>query len=179
MPPRQITRATIRRASPRDAVAIARVHVDSWQAAYPGLIPAAVLNRLSVPVQAASWRRILSTDDRRGARTWLACDRGAVLGFSSAGPTRDDDDDPITVGEIYTIYLVPAAWGRGLGGELLDAAQADLCGRSFRTATLWVLSGNTRARRFYELNGFAPDGARRPVDVSGVSLMEVRYRRAL
>lgn len=179
MPPKQITRATIRRAGPRDAVAIARVHVDSWQAAYLGLIPAAVLNRLSVPVQAASWRRILGTDERRGSRTWLACNSSAVLGFSSAGPTRDDDDDPVTVGEIYTIYLAPTAWSRGLGGELLDAAQADLARRGFRTATLWVLSGNTRARRFYELNGFTPDGARRPVDLGGITLMEVRYRRAL
>jgi ribosomal protein S18 acetylase RimI-like enzyme len=179
MAPRQITRATIRRAGPPDAAAIARVHVDSWQAAYLGLIPASVLNRLSLPAQTASWQRLLSTDERRGSRTLLICAGGAILGFSSAGPTRDDDDDPLRVGEIYTIYLLPSAWGRGLGGELFEAAQEDLARRRYRTVTLWVLAGNTRARRFYELNGFEADGARRPVNVGGVTLMEVRYRRAL
>lgn len=179
MPPKQITRFTLRRAGHRDAFAIARAHVESWQASYLGLIPAAVLNRLSVPAQAVSWRRILSTDDHRGARTWIITDGSLVLGFCSAGPSRDDEEDFVTVGEIYTIYLIPPAWGRGLGAELLEAAQSDLANRGHQAVTLWVLEGNTRARRFYELNGFAPDGARRPVPLGEATLPEVRYRRAL
>ena len=179
MPPKQITRATIRRAGPRDALAIARAHVDSWQASYLGLIPAPVLNRLSVPAQAASWRRILTTDDRRGARTWIVADAAQVLGFCSAGTTRDDDDDLLTVGEIYTIYLVPPAWGRGLGGALLDTALEDLARRAHRAVTLWVLVGNTRARHFYELNGFTPDGTHRPVHLGEAVLQEMRYRRTI
>lgn len=179
MPPKQITRFTLRRAGHRDAYAIARAHVDSWQASYLGLIPAAVLNRLSVTGQAVSWRRILSTDDHRGARTWIITDGALVVGFCSAGPTRDEDDDLLTVGEIYTIYLIPPAWGRGLGAELLDAAQSDLAHRGHQAVSLWVLEGNTRARRFYELNGFAPDGGRRPVHVGEATLPEMRYRRML
>jgi ribosomal protein S18 acetylase RimI-like enzyme len=175
----QIARVYIRRAEPRDAAAIARVHVDSWQAGYLGLIPASILNRLSVAGQTTSWARLLRGGGTPGSRTLVLSLGESVVGFSSAGPTRDDEDGPAAVGEIYTIYLVPAAWGRGLGGELLDAVQGELARRGFREATIWVLEGNTRARRFYELAGFEPDGAGRPVRLDQVTLPELRYRRAI
>ncbi|AUX41232.1 acetyltransferase [Sorangium cellulosum] len=174
-----ITRAVIRRAQPADAATIARVEVDSWRAAYLGLVPAAVLNALSAPAREASWRRILSHAAATGTRAFLLCTGGAAIGFASAGPTRDEDDDPGDVGELYTLYLLPVAWGRGLGAALLDTAQADLARRRHRTMTIWVLEGNTRARRFYELSGFARDGARRAAPVGPGSLPEIRYRRAL
>jgi ribosomal protein S18 acetylase RimI-like enzyme len=185
----RIMKALIRRATPDDAGAIARVEVDSWRAAYLGLVPAAVLNDLSVAVHAARWRRVLSGGPASWASVLIA--DGAMLGFVSAGPTRDADDDARAVGEVYTIYLLPSAWGRGLGAALLDSAQAYLARRRYRAVTLWVLEGNTRARRFYELSGFNQDRgsawavpstrgvARRPVRVGPTSLPEIRYRRVL
>jgi hypothetical protein len=46
----------VRPARPGDAEAIATVHVRSWQAAYPGIVPQPVLDRLSIERRAASWR---------------------------------------------------------------------------------------------------------------------------
>ncbi|WP_437783667.1 N-acetyltransferase family protein [Sorangium sp. So ce1097] len=175
----RITRAVIRRAQPDDAATIAHVEVDSWRAAYLGLVPASDLNALSTQAREASWRRILTHGAATGARAWILDTGDAALGFASAGPTRDEDDDPADVGELYTIYLLPAAWGRGLGAALLDTAQADLARRRHRAMTIWVLEGNTRARRFYELSGFGRDGARRRARVGAGTLPEVRYRRAL
>lgn len=178
--PNHVVRVSIRRAELRDAAAIAQVHVDSWQAGYLGLIPASVLNRLTVSGQAASWHKLLRGQGTPGARTWLVAVGESIVGFSSVGPTRDDEEEGRgLIGEVYTIYLSPPAWGRGLGGELLDAVQADLARRGYRTATIWVLEGNTRARRFYELAGFERDGARREVRLDSVTLPEVRYRRWL
>ncbi len=51
---------TVRRAAPVDAAAIALVHVRAWQAAYRGLMPDDVLERLSVDERALRWRDILS-----------------------------------------------------------------------------------------------------------------------
>jgi len=42
-----------------------------------------------------------------------------------------------------------------------------------------VLEGNTRARRFYELAGWIPDGAEKDDDMAGTTIREVRYRREL
>jgi ribosomal protein S18 acetylase RimI-like enzyme len=176
----QIERVRVRRADEHDAAGIARVHVDSWQASYLGLLPASFLNRLTVPDQTARWRRILRGATTLGSRTWVLSVNDRVRGFSSAGPTRDTDDDVRRVGEIYTLYLSPRVWGRGYGAELFEAVQDDLAARGFRTATLWVLEGNARARRFYEQAGFERDGARRPVYLeTSIALPEIRYQRGL
>ena len=45
----------------------------------------------------------------------------------------------------------------GAGSALLNA-----CGD---VALLWVLEGNVRGRAFYERRGFAPDGARKVLDM--------------
>jgi hypothetical protein len=49
----------------------------------------------------------------------------------------------------------------------------------FRNAVLWLLAGNARADRFYRIDGWAPDGPARTDSVWGVTVDEVRYRRAL
>ena len=46
-------------------------------------------------------------------------------------------------------------------------------------ATLWVLTGNKRARRFYEQHGWTADGAQKTDWRGDVRLDEVRYRRTL
>jgi ribosomal protein S18 acetylase RimI-like enzyme len=169
----------VRRARLPDAPAMAAVHVDSWRAAYLGLVPIAVLNQLSVRTRTASWTRILTEGEARGSRSWVAVRGGRILGFVSAGPTRDDDDHRGRVGEVYAIYLAPTAWGHGLGGELLRTAEDDLCERGYRAATIWVLAGNTRARRFYEQCGYDADGGAQNETIGPAVLPSVRYRRSL
>ena len=50
---------------------------------------------------------------------------------------------------------------------------------AYDEATLWVLEDNPRARRFYELAGWRPDGARKADEWFEVSATEVRYRKRL
>ena len=169
----------VRRARLPDAPAMAVVHVDSWRAAYLGLVPVSVLNQLSVRTRTASWERILKDGEARGSRSWVAEVGGRILGFVSAGPSRDDDDHRGQVGEIYAIYLAPTAWGHGLGGELLRTAEDDLCERGYRVVTIWVLAGNTRARRFYEQCGYDADGGTQNEEIGPAVLPSVRYRRSL
>lgn len=52
-----------------------------------------------------------------------------------------------------TLHLAPGVRGTGLGQRLLDAALPE-----GRDAYLWVIRENTGAIRFYERNGFVPDG---------------------
>ena len=69
--------------------------------------------------------------------------------------------------------------GTGVGGALLAAVHAGLAEHGFRSAVLWVLPGNHRARAVYERYGWQSDGANRTADVFGVTLPEIRYRRRL
>ena len=50
----------IRQATPADAAAIARVHVDSWRSSYAGVVPEEILSGLSYQEREALWDDILT-----------------------------------------------------------------------------------------------------------------------
>ena len=58
------------------------------------------------------------------------------------------------------LYVRPEAWGVGLAVDLHAAALEQLRGA---TASLWCLADNTRARRFYEREGWTLNGDERVV----------------
>lgn len=172
---------SIRPAQASDAPAIATVHVRSWQAAYRGLIPQDYLDGLDPVARTARSESALAETDwpRRGVL--VAEDAGLVIGFAGFGPSRDADLDPRAVGEISTIYLLPAAWGQGHGRALMEAALVTLGQAGYAEAALWVLDTNQRARRFYEAGGWQPDDTVKdePWPNAGFTLSEVRYRHPL
>jgi ribosomal protein S18 acetylase RimI-like enzyme len=175
-PPETLPRLHIRVAVPEDAQRIAITHVASWRAGYAGLLPDTLLESLSVEERTTSWTSNL--DGRSGSRTLVAIsDCDDVHGFATVGPSRDDDATPGT-GELWALYTHPDEWRRGVGSTLVDAAKRQLRASGFSQATLWVLTDNDRARRFYERHGWHPQGRSR-VDWRGdVRLDEVRCELA-
>jgi hypothetical protein len=93
----------IRLAVPEDALAVARVHVRSWQVGYRGLLPDDYLGKLNAAERAKR----------------------------------------------YTF------------------------GRSE------FMNGNTRGQRFYESDGWTPDGARKTEQIWGAEIDAIRYARDL
>jgi L-amino acid N-acyltransferase YncA len=164
----------VRPATPGDAVAIATAHVRSWQTAYRGIVPAAVLDSLSIDRRASWWRGELAAMAPPTA-CWVVERSGRVVGFASVGTARGDSAAP-GVGELFAIYLEPEAWSLGLGRALMDQAVVGLRDGGFRAAILWVLADNARGRQFYERAGWQPDGATMTWETSGATLPEVRYR---
>ena len=169
----------IRPARMQDVREIAVVHVRSWQAAYQGLLPQAYLDGLDPGQRIGQWERALSTANWSDGGTLVADAGGPLSGFVSYGPARDDDADSRRAGEIYAIYLMPAAWDQGIGRQLMTAALGRLGEAGFDQVTLWVLDTNTRARRFYEAGGWHADGAAKRDDSFGVPMTEVRYRTSV
>lgn len=168
----------VRPAVPTDAHALAVIHVETWRAAYTGLIPDAVLAALSVEERETGWKSRLERPDSPDHHTFVAVLEGRVVGFASIGPCRDADrrnDD----GELYALYLDHTTWGRGIGRALFAHAIASLRARGRSAVVLWVLEGNTRARRFYEAAGMRADGGVKNEDVRGARLPHVRYRLPL
>jgi RimJ/RimL family protein N-acetyltransferase len=145
----------IREATPDDARAIAEVHVASWRWAYRGELPAEFLDGLTVDDREREWHEWLTPE--QGAGTLVALEGGAVVGFCSFGPSRDDDADEQTA-EVRTIYLREEVAGRGVGRDLFASANDRLRDLGYRRATLWVMSSNERSRRFYERAGWSWDG---------------------
>lgn len=158
-----------------DGIAIARVWVAAWQAAYPGLMPPQYLAGLDAEAALPRFEPVL-----RASPSVLVLELdGEIVGFSRYGASRDPDVGSET-GEVIALNLHPAWWRRGLGRELLRETQQRLRGRGFLEATLWVLHGNARARRFYEARGWRLDGVEKHDDtLTGFVLHEIRYRIAL
>ena len=164
----------IRRAISADAEALARVNVDSWRAAYRGLVPDSHLDGLSHERAAQRFREgIVSGDEIH-----VVEQSDEILGFLALGGCRDPDVDTATTGEIWGIYLSPQHWRSGLGRQLCRRAEQMLISRHCEQAVLWVLEGNMAARRFYEAMGFQVDGASKSLSV-GAPLQAVRYRKPL
>ena len=154
---------------------VARVHVRSWQAAYRGLLPDAYLDGLRAEDRAQRYR--FASEDVRDPATVLAIEDGTICGFATTAPARDSDG--VDDGEVYALYVDPDWWDRGFGAALIAAARSRLMDLGSRNAVLWLLAGNARADRFYRIDGWAPDGPARTDSVWGVTVDEVRYRRAL
>jgi GNAT superfamily N-acetyltransferase len=166
---------SLRAAVPEDAMAVAEVHVRSWQEGYRGLMPAEFLAALD-PAEWAS--RYTFGAPGRPVTTVAVDDAGAILGLATVGPSPESEDAS-SIGQLYAIYVDPAAWGQGIGRLLLSDAREQLSASGFTEAQLWVLLGNERADRFYRADGWVPDGRRREDDVRGIRVMDVCYRTTL
>jgi ribosomal protein S18 acetylase RimI-like enzyme len=164
---------TIRVATVEDAEQIAAVHVQSWQAAYRGLLPDEFLANLSLERRITQWQNSLA-DPANVVPVYE--DEGHVVGFVSYGRTRDEDLDQDKTGEIFAIYLLPDRWGKGFGAALMQEGLARLQEQGYQAVSLWVLAGNERAIYFYEQFGFKPDGTTKVESrPGGFELNEIRY----
>jgi GNAT superfamily N-acetyltransferase len=153
----------IRPSTPEDAEAVARVHVAAWRTAYAHALP---------PGPSLADRTDLH---RRFPPTFVAEIEGEIVGFVGVGACADDWAD----GELFAIYVRPDHWGTGVGRSLIERAEERFRELGLSDCVLWVLDDNPRARRFYERVGWFADGAAREIELFGIQIPEVRYRKTL
>ena len=165
-----MTALRIRAATPADAQAIARVHVQAWAESYRGLVPDAMIEALSVERNARMWTATLDRGEK--AVVHVVEVDADIVGFGSAGEARDARLG--TPGEVSSIYLLDRVKRRGIGRALLTSLLRALAGCGHSSAGLWVLAGNEPTRRFYEALG-GRSGGTRVVEGSHGEMHEVAY----
>ncbi|MET9496536.1 GNAT family N-acetyltransferase [Streptomyces sp. NPDC006552] len=169
----RLARPLVRPMTLADCTAAAEVRVRGWQFAYAGLMPQAYLDAMSVARDSERRRHLYGRSPE-----FVAERDGAVVGWACFGPCRDGDVPPGEA-ELYALYVLPGHVSTGVGRALLDTCTDAAAGAGHPAMRLWVVAGNTRARRFYERAGFTADGAREPYEVGGATVSEVRYARPL
>ncbi|MFK3961209.1 GNAT family N-acetyltransferase [Guptibacillus hwajinpoensis] len=133
----------IRKAVVDDALAIASVHVNSWRTTYRSLISEDYLNSLDVQIREARWRKGIED----GSIIFVAVEEGQIIGFANGGKNRSSAYK--FDGELYAIYLLEEAQGKGVGKQLLCSVAKHLKSESYESMLVWVLNGNP-ASKFYE-----------------------------
>lgn len=162
----------MRDAEPRDADAIAAVHVAAWHAAYRGLMPDEFLDGITVEGWSARWRTLLGGDE--APAVLLAVGGGGVIGFCIlATPSRDEDAGAETA-EVVALNVNPEAWRSGVGTALMAEALKSARRDGWRSASLWVLEGNQRALEFYRHLGFVLDGSSKVHEPTGTRELRMR-----
>lgn len=160
----------LRAARPRDAAAIARVHVDSWRDTYAGILPARYLAGLSYEKQTREWLGHLA---RPGNASFVAeSEAQGVIGFINGGPERTGQNSRF-FSEVYVLYLLRQYQRRGVGRDLMITFAAEVMKIGLRTMLVWVLSENP-SRAFYAALG-SEQVAEKSIDVGGAKLKEVAY----
>lgn len=148
--------------------AISRVYEESWRAAYQGLLPQAYLDA----IPAGYWVPYLQ---QAGRECLLLLDGSQIVGTVSY--CRSRLPELAKWGEIISIYLLPAYWGKGYGRMLFAAAAEELEKMGCQGLFLWVLEGNRRAERFYQRMGLHPHASYLEDTIGGMAVREVQYRR--
>lgn len=166
----------IRYAAMEDIHGMGQVYVDTWKAAYKGMIPQDYLDSLTYEGWEEKFRsRFSQMTDYHLAVLDL---HGQIIGVTSFMKTRDEDL-PVTYGEIISIYVLPEYWQMGYGRQLLGFATSELKKLGFADCALWTLEDNLRAQRAYERFGFVRDGGKKSYEFNGTPVWEIRYRRPL
>ncbi|HEY0104778.1 MAG TPA: GNAT family N-acetyltransferase [Rhizomicrobium sp.] len=140
---------TVRVARPKDAAEVARIYIDSWHDTYPAVLSRAMLCAMTPTGQTARWNSAIRSQRRENVL--VAEDTAAgIVGMASLGPSRDRNLG--FDGEVFTLYVDPNYFGRGVGRTLLNGAFAVLRARGFSSCVIWAHAKNN-ARFFYETMG--------------------------
>ncbi len=167
----------LRRATIDDAAGIAQVHVDGWQRAHEGIVPAEYLACRSSEGRQEFWREELRLEapDRT---PWIALLDDRIIGFASAGMARDQEADRGTA-EVYQLVVAPECWEKGIRTNLMEHLLRDLRKHDFDRVTFWILAADSTMRAFAEYVGWHTDGTTRLEECEGALVEEVRYTREL
>ena len=148
------------------------VHVDTWRAAYRGIVPDGHLDGLSYDESERLWQDVIAAGD---GCVFVAEDGGGIFGFASGGiRERFSRDLAEYEGELQTVYVSPSRKGNGAGVRLVRAVVRHLAERGVNSMVLWVFAENHSSRGFYESLGGVPV-AEDSFEIGGARLSEVAY----
>jgi GNAT superfamily N-acetyltransferase len=131
---------TLRRGRAADANAVAEIWRLGWHDGHDGLVPQELVDARTPD----SFH--IRASDRIGEMTV------AVVGDEVAGFVLVVDD------EVEQVYVSASHRGTGVAAALLGEAERQVAANGHTKAWLAVVSGNARARAFYERAGWRDEG---------------------
>lgn len=162
----------VRDAENSDISRIRECYIRSWRASYSGLLEPGVLEDAAQKRLSFDWCRGIA---KQSAAVRVAVDSlNRVLGVVQV---EENLQSPRDFPEITMLYVDPAVWGSQVATQLLNAGLRWIAMRGHPAARLRVVEEQSRARRFYEREGWELDSDLEPAFNDFFRL--IYYRRSL
>ncbi len=139
---------TYRKADTNDALAVAKVHVESWRKSFAGIVPREFLENLTIEKRETAFRQRFSEDDYQMFVAETA--QGEIIGFADFGKCREKDF--AFEAELYAIYLLREFQGKGIGETLFRLCQKQMIAEKINSMYLMALAVSPY-KSFYEKMG--------------------------
>ncbi len=173
---------SVREAQPGDVPEIARIQVDTWRTAYASILPAPVLDALSVEAAVPAWLAAVQEPPSPRHHLLVALEQEFLVGFTAVAPADDleeGDPDPEATVNIGPLLVEPR-WGRrGHGSRLLAAAIDHARGDGMARAIAWIPTADSASLDFLRSAGWEPDGYARALDTGAGDIRELRLHVSL
>jgi ribosomal protein S18 acetylase RimI-like enzyme len=161
----------IRKAVVQDAVGIAKVHIQSWQETYQGLVSRDYLVSLKIEDRQPLWEKSLTETADKSPVFVAVNPEEEIVGFASFGKERTGKFSADA--ELYAIYILKKYQRERIGLKLLQAGLEEMLRQKYDAMLVWVLKEN-ESRKFYE--SLQPEKAgEEGVEIAGKEFTEVAY----
>ncbi|MBA3784391.1 MAG: 3-deoxy-manno-octulosonate cytidylyltransferase [Acidobacteria bacterium] len=148
---RQVLKAekiVYRKANVEDALAVAKVHVESWHKSFAGIVPQEFLDNLTVEKREQAFRQRFGEANHKMFVAETAKD--GIIGFADFGAARESNF--AFEAELYAIYLLREFQGKGIGENLFKLCQKEMSANGFNSMYLIALEVSPY-KSFYEKMG--------------------------
>ncbi len=154
----------------KDCESVSEIFAVSWRAAYRNIFRDEAL----LTVRPERWKTRLSDMVRtRSFSIIIVNDGQRDVGAGIFGWSRDKKEK--NWGEIIALYVLPDAWGKGMGRALMALMLSELTQMNCVRTHLWVIRDNARACRFYEASGFERSETEDYMELEGDRIAIVEY----
>lgn len=142
-------RVTFREAKFEDITQVARVHVESWQKSFAGIVPQEFLDNMTAEKRAKAFEERFA-DKKSFYKMFVAeTSENKIVGFADFGKARDRNGFDA---ELYAIYFLPEYQKKGIGAEIFRLCQREMAVNNFNSMCLETLEASPY-RGFYEKLG--------------------------
>lgn len=163
----------IRNAKESDSSRIAEIHIFGWRNAYRDIIDEKYLyNKMSVFNRV---NQFIDSKEFEDPNLFVFEEDEIIKGFMKIGECRNDDKKDSF--ELWGLYIEPLMQRKGIGTKLTDYCERIALEHGYSENVLWVLKENHSARKFYETQGYVPDGKEEYME--NIKTVELRYVKQL
>ncbi|MBS9859441.1 GNAT family N-acetyltransferase [Vibrio alginolyticus] len=161
-------RYTVRDALKKEVAQIAKIHVDSWQVAYKGLMPKSYIEQFTIERRERMWARVMT---EQLAQLIVVERQREIVGFLSYELPNHTSEDKTAL--VTCCYVTPLHYGQGAGSALLDELETRLLSTSVMQISLKALDTNQQGLNFYKKCGFVRTGEEESEVIESMTLTDL------